>query len=125
MSTTTILLSPTMVTFCGFHLLVVALRGVASTLCFKPQLWHTSLALFWGLLIAFIDLIASGAQLPALLLLSSGFFLGFARPSCAWRWALLVATWIPAAAFVQFLFGPVKPYGHPAASLLAFVPALM
>jgi len=123
----TIQVNPTLVTFSGFHVLVVALLGIAAALCFKPQLWLPSLAVFWGLLTAFIDLLAREPQLPALMLLSSCLFLGFAQPSHAWRWALVVAGWIPAAAFVQSVMGmaALEPPGHPLSSFLAFVPALI
>jgi hypothetical protein len=41
------------------------------------------------------DLRTDDPQLPVLLLLTFGLFLGFAQPQAAWRWALVLGLWIP------------------------------
>lgn len=118
---------PTLVAAVGFPFLAAVLLAMAVALCFKPRLWLPSLALFLGLLIGYVDLLSSAAQLPALMLLAAAFFVGFARPRHPWRWALLLGIWIPAGGVIQLALktvGTPSPI-HPAFSLLALIPALV
>jgi hypothetical protein len=84
-----------------FHTLVASfiLAGVAVGA--RPSLWHYALALFLGLLVGFINLRTNEIQLPALLVLAFGFFLGSSQPRRAWRRTLLIAIWIPCGEFIR------------------------
>jgi hypothetical protein len=111
----------------GFHLLAAVLPAIAVVLWFRPRSWLSLLGLFWGMLTAYIDLQSHQAQLPALMLLAGGFFLGFARPTGLWRWALLVGAWVPALALVRWALAAAAgdfPF-YPGGSFLALVPALV
>src|SRR5262249_12581938 len=60
------------------------------------------------------------------LLIAFGFFAGFAQPRHAWRWALLLALWVPldeAFALVIGAHGVEPP--NLLASLFAFAPAFI
>lgn len=111
----------------GFHLLVLVLLAIAVVLCFRRQLWLPLLALFLGLLIGFIDLLSREPQLPALMLLAAGFFVAYAQPRHAWRWALLIGIWVPAGGLIRWALKTpaAEPTVHPAAGLLALAPALL
>ncbi len=61
----------------------------------RPGSWPYLFALFNGLLIAFIDLGAGEVQVPALLLLTFTFFVGFASPRGVWRWGIITGMWVP------------------------------
>ena len=92
-----------LVTIVGFHTLVLYLPVAALILYIRPQAWHYLLTLFLGLLIAFIDLQTDEVQLPALLLLTFGFFLGFAQSTSAWRWAVILGVWVPLIQFFRII----------------------
>jgi hypothetical protein len=44
-------------------------------------------------------------QVPALLLITFGMFLGFAEPARAWRWALLLGLWVPVLGLIAHSLG--------------------
>lgn len=111
-----------------FNSLVLFVPVAMFLLNMRPQLWHYLLALFLGLVIGWIDLRAVEVQPTVLLLLVFGLFLGFAQPRHAWRWALLLAVWIPLGGFVALVVGlrtpaPVEPTAL--ASFIAFIPAFI
>jgi|SRR3989344_7859955 len=58
-------------------------------------IWFYALAALLGVMISYIDLTVSGPQVPALLLLASGFLLAVAQPKIAWRLAVITGLWIP------------------------------
>ncbi len=92
-----------LVTIVGFHTLVLYLPVAALILYIRPKAWHYLLTLFLGLLIAFIDLQTDEVQLPALLLLTFGFFLGFAESARPWRWAAILGVWVPLIHFLRII----------------------
>ena len=113
-------------TFISFHVLVVLVVSSGLVLACWPRFWFPMLAAFLGALTAFIDQHSREAQLPALLLLAGGLFLGTARPRHAWRWALALSVWVPAENLLRGLmpFG-VKTGPQILSSCLALVPALI
>ena len=82
------------------------------------------LAIFLGLLIGIVDLQVESPQIPALLLLLLGIFLGYAQPRNAWRSALIIGACIPIAQFTGLALHYESPY-HPGflRSFVTFVPA--
>jgi hypothetical protein len=109
-----------------FYLMVLSVP-VAAFLLFKwPRLWHLLLALYLGLLVGLTDLRTDDPQLPALLLITFGLFLGFAQPKAAWRWALVLGLWVPALGFIAFAV-KVTPaqLSDVFFSFIALVPALV
>jgi len=113
-----------LLTMTVFHTLVVYLLCAALLLWHWPRLWLPVFALFLGLLTGLVDLQSQEPQLPALLLLASGFFMASARPREAWLWPLLIAPWIPvlglARAALEF-----TSWSQALISAVAFVPAFI
>jgi hypothetical protein len=110
-----------------FHALVLLLP-IAMFLVYKwPQLWHHLLALFLGIVIAIVDSRTDDVQLPALFLLAFGFFLGFSQPQNPWRWATILAIWIPLVGFAKIIFegADYKLARECVPALIAFIPALV
>ncbi len=109
-----------------FNSLALFVPLAALLLYMRPQLWHYLLGLFLGLLVGWIDFRAVEVQPSVLLLVVFGLFLGFAQPRHAWRWALLLALWIPLAAFVAVWLG-LKPFSvqETVGSTIAIIPALV
>ena len=67
-------------------------------------------------------------QFPLLLLIVFGFFAGFIQPRHAWRWAVLLAVWVPInEVLVQLLGVRTATADAPdiIASFFAFVPAFI
>ena len=90
-------------TVIGFHTLVAFLPISLFVLYKWPQTWQYLLAVFLGLLIAFLDHQSDDPQLAVLLLLVFGVFLGFAQPEGSWRWAMLLGAWLPLLQFLTIL----------------------
>jgi hypothetical protein len=109
-----------------FYLMVLSVP-VAAFLLFKwPRLWHLLLALYLGLLVGLTDLRTDDPQLPALLLITFGLFLGFAQPKAAWRWALVLGLWIPVLGLIARAAGVTNAqFSDVLFSLVALVPALI
>jgi hypothetical protein len=109
-----------------FYLMVLCVP-VAAFLLFKwPPLWHLLLALYLGLLVGLTDLRTDDPQLPALLLITFGLFLGFAQPKAAWRWALVLGLWIPVLGLIARAAGVTNAqFSDVLFSLVALVPALI
>ncbi len=112
-------------TMLEFYLLAAFLPLAAILLLKWPQNWQQILAVFVGLLIAFIDQQANGVHLTVLLLLAFGLLLGFGDPAHPWRLVLIIASWIPLAQMLRLLierrFGSFLSEGL--ASFFALVPA--
>ena len=114
-------------TVIGFHTLVIFLPVAALILYIWPQAWHYLLTLFLGLLIAFIDLQTDEVQFPALLLLTFGFFFGFAESRGAWRWAVILGVCLPLAHLLRIVIegDGERVVTEGAGSLLALVFAFL
>lgn len=113
-------------TMAGFYTLAVLLFLSIILVYIQPKLWHRIFVAFPGLLTGNLDMNSHEVQSAVLLLLAFGFFSGFFDSRRPWRWALLLAVWIPLFAFVRILaehsYGTLIPRGF--GSLLAFLPAL-
>jgi hypothetical protein len=111
-----------------FNSLVLFIPVAMFLLYKRPRLWHYLLALFLGLMIGWIDLRSVEVQPTVLLLLVFGLFLGFAQPRHAWRWAVILAVWIPLGGLVALVAGlrtPAPAEPGVAGSFIAFIPALI
>ena len=65
----------------------------------RPGLWLHLFTLFLGFVVGWFDVKATEVSPIAFILLTFGFFAGFAQPKRAWLWALFLGLWIPAVAF--------------------------
>jgi hypothetical protein len=111
-----------------FNSLVLLVPVAMFLLYLRPQLWHYLLALFLGLVIGWIDIRSVEVQPTVLLLIVFGMFLGFAQPSHAWRWALILAIWIPLGGFAAQVVGlqtPAPAEPGVIGSFIAFIPAFI
>jgi hypothetical protein len=111
-----------------FYSLLLFVPVAVLLLYIRPQLWHYLFALFLGLVIGWIDMHSIEVQPTVLLLLVFGLFMGFAEPKHAWRWAILLAVWVPLGGFAAQVVGlrtaaPAEPGVF--ASFIAFIPALI
>ena len=108
-----------------FDALVLFLPVAAILLWLKADLWLPLLTMFLGVIIGLSDL-RSDVQLTALLLLTFGFFAGYAKPNYAWLWALLLGIWVPLAEFTALAIGLKLSYRPDIlASAVALVPAFV
>ena len=108
-----------------FNSLVLFLPVAAILLWLKADLWLPLLMIFLGVIIGLSDL-RSDVQLTALLLLTFGFFAGYAKPKYAWVWALLLGIWVPLAEFTALAIGLKLSYRPDIlASAIALVPAFV
>src|SRR3970040_508849 len=116
----------TLFTVVTFNLMILFLP-VAAFLLFKwPRLWHLLLALYLGLLVGLTDLRTDDPQLPALLLITFGLFLGFSQPTAAGRGALVLGLWIPFLGLIARAAGVTNAqFSDVLFSLVALVPALI
>jgi hypothetical protein len=111
-----------------FNSLLLFIPVAALLLVVRPQLWHYLFAIFLGIMVGWFDLRADEVSLTVLLLVVFGLFLGFAQPRHAWRWALLLALWVPLGGFVVHAWGLINVVAHEPnwlPSLFAFIPALL
>jgi hypothetical protein len=111
-----------------FNSLVIFVPVAMFLLFMRPQLWHYLFALFLGLVIGWLDIRSVEAQPTVLLLVVCGLFLGFSQPTHAWRWALLLAVWIPLGGFAALAIGlrtPAPDEPGVIGSFIAFVPAFI
>jgi hypothetical protein len=116
----------TLFTIIVFNSLVLFLPVAAILLWRKPDLWLPLLTGFLGVLIGWMELYSKELQLPFLLLLAFGFFAGYARPSYAWIWALLLGIWVPLAEFTALAIGLKLSYRPDIlASCIALIPAFI
>jgi hypothetical protein len=92
----------------------------------RTSLVLTPAAIVCGLLATWVDFHATEVQATLLVFLVTSFVLGVATPRGAWRWALLIAVWLPAVQLVAFALRHAGPAaGHPYWSRLAILlPAL-
>lgn len=114
-------------TITWFHLLVLFLPLSVFLLYWKPHLWHNLLAIFLGSVTGVMNMSGDEIQLPVLLLLVFGFFLGFSEPKRAWRWALMLFMFVPlfecAKLLVNHSFGSIVQEGF--GSFAAIIPAFV
>lgn len=116
----------TLFTVIIFNLMILFLPVTAFLLFKWPRVWHLLLALYLGLLVGLTDLRTDDPQLPALLLITFGLFLGFAQPKAAWRWALVLGLWIPVLGLIARAAGVTNAqFSDVLFSLVALVPALI
>ncbi len=111
-----------------FNSLLLFIPVAALLLIVRPQLWHYLFAIFLGIIVGWFDLRTDEVSLTILLLVVFGLFLGFSQPRHAWRWALLLALWVPLGGFVAQAWGLkniVVPEPNWLPTLFAFVPALV
>ena len=110
-----------------FHALAALLPVSMIVLYRRPGIWAYAFATFLGIVTAMIDSATEEVQLPVLLLLVFGFFLGFQAQRRAWLTALLLALWIPAFNLVRIVMDhqPDKLAGEGFGSLIALVPAFV
>ncbi len=109
-----------------FNSLLLFLPMAAILLWLKADLWLPLLTMLFGVIIGLIDLNSTEPQLPALMLLSIGFFAGYAKPKYAWVWALLLGIWVPLAEFTTLAIGMQLAYRPDIlASSIALVPAFV
>ncbi len=85
--------------FIIFNSLLLFVPLCALLLWRKPSWWMPLCAAFLGFMIGWFDLKATEVSPIALMLLTFGFFTGFARPRRAWLWGLLLGMWIPVFAY--------------------------
>ena len=78
-----------------FNLLILLLPLSMAILFFKPNLRHEVLAIFLGILVAYIDQPVNEVQLPVFLILAFGFFIGFSETKRPWMFSLLFGIWVP------------------------------
>lgn len=78
-----------------FNSLVLYLPVAAIIVWRKPGMWLTMMALFLGIIIGWLDMKSTEPSVTALLLVTLGFFCGFAQPKRAWLSALLIGIGVP------------------------------
>lgn len=111
-----------------FYSLVLFIPVSALLLMVRPILWHYLLAIFMGVIVGWLDLRSDEVSTTILLLVVFGMLLGFAQPRQAWRWAILLAMWVPLGGFLSAALGlrnVAVPNPSWLASLVAFVPAFI
>ncbi len=86
----------------SFYSLLVFAPLAAFVLWRWPRAWPMLLALHLGFLTGLIGVKSDDPQLPVVLLLTFGLFIGFARPAGAWRWALALGLWLPALGWLAY-----------------------
>jgi hypothetical protein len=85
--------------FAIFNSLMLFVLLAAIVLWRKPSLWLYLFTLFLGFVVGWFDVKATEVSPIVLILLTFGFFAGFAQPKRAWLSALFLGIWIPAFAF--------------------------
>src|SRR4051812_31118364 len=84
-----------LLTVIGFNAVFLLLPACVITIYRRPDYWQTTLAVFLGYLVGFVNLATDEVQFPVLLLLAFGFFVGFASKQRAVVHAILLAIWVP------------------------------
>src|SRR5512140_3503620 len=114
-------------TIVSFNTMALLLPVCMFVLYKKPKYWHTTLTLFLGFLVGFIDLESDEVILPVLLLLAFGFFIGFSNREYAWAYALMIAVWVPVGAFIHLWLQPEPARGlqEGFGACISFLPAFL
>ena len=86
--------------FVMFNGLLLFLPLAALALWLKPRLWLSLLTFFLGVIVGWLDFKSTEVSLAVLLLLTFGFFTGYAHPRRALLSALLLGMWVPILGFV-------------------------
>ena len=116
----------TLWTVLSFNALVAVFALMALALVWRPAWWLPMLCTFAGMLIGFMSPRTEEISFIVFLLIAFGFFAGFIQPRHAWRWALLLAIWVPLnEAFALSLGARTVAPPNLLASLVAFVPAFV
>lgn len=83
-----------------FNALILYLPIAAVILWQRPKTWLLLLTIFLGIVIGWLDMKTTEASVSALLLLTLGFFCGFAQPKRAWLSALALGAGVPLFAWL-------------------------
>ncbi len=78
-----------------FNTLVLYLPVAAIVVWRKPNAWLPLFALFLGIIVGWFDMKSTEVSVAVLLLLTLGFFLGFAQPKRAWLVGILLGAGVP------------------------------
>ncbi len=87
--------------FVIFNSLMLFVALTAVVLWRKPSLWMHLFTLFLGFVVGWFDMKATEVSPIALLLLTLGFFAGFAKPKRAWLWGFFLGIWVPLFGYVN------------------------
>ncbi len=114
-----------LITIIGFNVLAVIFLAGIVVVYFRPNQFGTMTSLFLGWLTGFINIGASEPQLPVLLLLAFGFFLGFTMPKNVWKHAIMLGAFIPLSQFIWIVMTHQSELviSDGVGSLIAFLPA--
>ena len=88
-------------------------------------IWFYAVAALLGVMISYIDLTVVGPQVPALLLLASGFLLACAQPKVAWKLSLVTGLWIPFIRTFLLLYARAFYLNQLAMPFLALLPVFL
>ncbi len=109
-----------------FNSLLVFVFASAVILWLRPRWWLLLFTLFLGFIVGWLDLRITEVSASVLMLLTFGFFAGFAQPKRWWLWTLTLGIWVPLFAFVAFNLRVTNPTPTElVTSLLALVPPLV
>lgn len=67
-------------------------------------IWVYSLAVLLGLAAGFLEITISDLLVTAVFVMFATMVLGFARPQRAWRWAIIVAVFVPIVRLAAYVF---------------------
>jgi hypothetical protein len=90
-------------TVVGFNGLVLVFVAGVVVVFFRPAQFGLMSSIFLGWLTGFVNLNSSEPQLPALLLLSFGFFIGFVARSNVWKLAIVLGMFVPLSQFLWLI----------------------
>ncbi len=111
--------------FVIFNSLLVFVAASAIVLWLRPRLWLPLFTLFLGFIVGWLDMRITEVSASVLMLLTFGFFAGFAQPKRWWLWTLSLGIWVPVFAFVASNLRVTNPtQTELITSLLALVFAL-
>ncbi|MBI4674853.1 MAG: hypothetical protein HY741_24695 [Chloroflexi bacterium] len=83
-----------------FNSLVLYLPVAAVIVWRKPNAWLPLMALFLGIIVGWLDMKSTEPTVSALLLVTLGFFCGFAQPKRAWLVGILLGAGVPVFIFL-------------------------
>ena len=114
-----------LVTIIGFNFLVVIFLAGVVLVYFRPNHFGIMMSLFLGWLTGFINLGTSEPQLPVLLLLAFGFFVGFITPTSVWKHAIVLGVFVPLSQFIWIVVTHQRELiiSDSVGSFIAFLPA--
>ncbi len=92
-----------------FNSLLVFVFASAVIMWLRPRWWLLLFTLFLGFVVGWLDLRITEVSASVLMLLTFGFFSGFAQPKRWWLWTLALGLWVPAFAFIASNVGATHP----------------